>query len=112
MLGYVYHGLEHFQSVFSRQRSGLLFSAVVLSFLAAPEMIGVTSMCRFWQVDERGYYSLLHFFRSKAYGYGELLAAWQRYVLSQGVAVELQGRCVLLGDHTHVVKDVEVACPG
>ena len=75
MLGYSYHGLEHFQRVFSRQRSGLLFSAVVLSFLAAPEMIGVTSMCRFWQVDERGYYSLLHFFRSKAYGYGELLAA-------------------------------------
>jgi hypothetical protein len=35
---------------------------------------------------------LLHFFRSKAYGYGELLAAWQRYVISQGVAVELQGR--------------------
>ncbi len=105
MLGYVYHGLEHFQSVFSRQRSWLLFSAVVLSFVAAPEMIGVTSMCRFWRVDERGYYSLLHFFRSKAYGYGELLAAWQRYVISQGVAVELQGRCVLLGDHTHVVKD-------
>ena len=45
------------------------------------------------------------FFRSKAYRYAELLATWQRYVLSQGQAVELQGRCVLLGDHTHVVKD-------
>jgi hypothetical protein len=45
------------------------------------------------------------FFRSKAYRYGELLATWQRYVLSQQQAVELQGRCVLLGDHTHVVKD-------
>ena len=31
------HGLEHFQSAFSRQRSWLLFSAVVLSFLVAPE---------------------------------------------------------------------------
>jgi hypothetical protein len=105
MLGYVYHGLEHFQNAFSRHRSWLLFSAVVLSFLGAPEMIGVTSMCRFWQVDECGYHSLLHFFRSKAYGYGELLALWQRYVLRQQVAVELDGRCVLLGDHTHVVKD-------
>jgi hypothetical protein len=45
------------------------------------------------------------FFRSKAYRYGELLATWQRYVLSQQQAVELEGRCVLLGDHTHVVKD-------
>lgn len=45
------------------------------------------------------------FFRSKAYRYSELLATWQRYVLRQGQAVELEGRCVLLGDHTHVVKD-------
>ncbi len=105
MLRYVYHGLESFQSVFSRHRSWLLFAAVVLSFLAAPEMIGVTSMCRFWLGDERVYHSLLHFFRSKAYGFDELLDAWQRYVLSQEVAVKLEGRCVLLGDHTHVVKD-------
>ncbi len=37
MLGYVYHALESFQSSFSRQRPWLLFGAVVLSFLAAPE---------------------------------------------------------------------------
>ena len=34
-----------------------------------------------------------------------MYSAWQRYVLSQDVAVEINGRCVLLGDHTHVVKD-------
>jgi len=39
-----------------------LFSAVVFSFLAAPEMIGVTSMARFWLVGESGYHRLLHFF--------------------------------------------------
>ena len=62
MLRYVYHALKSFQSVFSRHRSWLLFAAVVLSFLAAPEMIGVTSMCRLWLADERGYHRLLHFF--------------------------------------------------
>lgn len=62
MLRYIYHALERFRSRFSRRRSWLLFSAVVLSFLAAPEMIGVTSMCRLWWVDERGYHRLLHFF--------------------------------------------------
>ena len=105
MLRYVYHALESFQSVFSRQRSWLLFVAVVLSFLAAPEMIGVISMGRFWLGDEQVYHRLLHFFRSKAYDCGELLNAWQRFVLSQEVTVEVEGRCVLLGDHTHVVKD-------
>ena len=62
MLRYIYHALECFRSRFSRQRSWLLFSAVVFSFLAAPEMIGVTSMCRLWWVDECGYHRLLHFF--------------------------------------------------
>jgi hypothetical protein len=62
MLQYLYQALESFRSVFSRQRSWLLFCAVVLSFLAAPEMLGVTSMCRFWLVGERGYHRLLHFF--------------------------------------------------
>ena len=96
MLSYLYHALESFQSVFSQQRVWLLFVAVVLSFLAAPEMIGVTSMCRFWRGDKRLYHSLLHFFRSKAYAYGELLDAWHRYVLSQGAMVKVAERCVLL----------------
>ena len=32
-------------------------------------------------------------------------AVQHRYVLSEGMATEVDGRCVLLGDHTHVVKD-------
>jgi hypothetical protein len=39
-----------------------LFSAVIISFMAAPELIGVSSMCRFWWSDEHGYQRLLHFF--------------------------------------------------
>jgi len=34
-----------------------------------------------------------------------LLAAWHRYVLSEQVTPQVNGRSVLLGDHTHVVKD-------
>lgn len=62
MLICVYHALACFRSAFSRRRSWLLFCAVVVSFLAAPEMIGVTSMCRFWQGHEAIYHRLLHFF--------------------------------------------------
>jgi hypothetical protein len=105
MLTYVYHALESFRSAFARQRSWLLFCAVVLSFLAAPEMIGVTSMCRFWQGNEAIYHRFLHFFRSKAYDLETLLATWQGYVWRQAVAVQVAGRVVLLGDHTLVVKD-------
>jgi hypothetical protein len=68
-------------------------------------MIGVTSMCRFWQGNEAVYHRFLHFFRSKAYDVETLLATWQGYVWRQAVAVHVAGRAVLLGDHTLVVKD-------
>ena len=35
MLTYLYHALASFRNALSRERSGLLFRAVVLSFLAA-----------------------------------------------------------------------------
>lgn len=45
------------------------------------------------------------FFRSKAFSIAALWQTWQGFVLTQRLAVEVAGRCVLLGDHTHVVKD-------
>jgi hypothetical protein len=33
-----------------------------MGFMGAGEMIGVTSLCRFWLLDEAGYNRLLHFF--------------------------------------------------
>lgn len=62
MLRYLYHALKHFRSAFSRQRSWLVFCSVVISFMAAPEMIGVTSMCRFWHGGEKDYNRLISFF--------------------------------------------------
>ena len=105
MLKFIYHALLDFRPLFSRHRSWLLFSAIILSFMATPEMIGVTSICRFWLCGESGYNSLLHAFRSKAYDYGELVMAWQRFVVRQGIAVVINGRHLVLGDHTDAVKD-------
>jgi len=45
------------------------------------------------------------FFRSKAYCDHTLLNRWNRFVLNQHQTVDVNGRCVLLGDHTYVVKD-------
>jgi len=62
MQTYIDQSLRTFRSDFSRHRSWLLFCAVVIGFIAAPEMMGITSLCRFWLVDEAGYHRLLHFF--------------------------------------------------
>jgi hypothetical protein len=105
MLNYTYQALESFKLVFSRNSTWLIFCAIVLCFMTCTQMIGVTSFCRFWLVTEAGYHSFCHFFRSKAYTYSALLDAWIRFVLKQDVAVKVSERSVLLGDHTHVVKD-------
>jgi len=44
MLPDLAHALHAFKSAFSRQRSWLLFCAIIQSFLAATEMVGVTSI--------------------------------------------------------------------
>jgi len=62
MLAYVTHSLGHFKSLFSRQRTWLIFCSVIFSFMAATEMIGVTSMCRFWLSNKQCYIRLLNFF--------------------------------------------------
>ena len=62
MLSDLYYALRSLRSEFSRERSWLLFSSVIISFLAAYEMRGVTSMCRYWLSDDRGYERLRHFF--------------------------------------------------
>ncbi len=62
MQQYISQSLESFQSVFSRSSTWLLFCAIVIGFMGAGEMIGVTSLCRFWLLDELGYYRFAPFF--------------------------------------------------
>lgn len=105
MLTYMYHALGSFRSVFSRHRTWLLFVMVVLGFIAAPQIDGVSSFCRVWSLHTPGYLALLHFFRSSAWSLPGLLHCWGAFVLSQQQTVTVDGRAVLLGDHTMTAKD-------
>ena len=105
MLAYIYHALSTFRSVFSRHRTWIIFVMIVLGFLGATEMLGISSFCRFWGLDLNGYYRLLHFFRSTAWCLDDLVHHWVAFVLSQHVAVMMASRLVVIGDHTYVAKD-------
>jgi DDE superfamily endonuclease len=105
MLAYLYHALSTFRSVFSRHRTWIIFVMIVLGFLGATEMLGISSFCRFWGLDLNGYYRLLHFFRSTAWCLDDLVQHWVAFVLSQHVAVMMASRLVVIGDHTYVAKD-------
>jgi hypothetical protein len=62
MQQYITQTLRDFRGDFLRYSSWLLFCAIVIGFMGTTEMIGVTSLCRFWMINEAGYHRLLHFF--------------------------------------------------
>ncbi len=67
MISYFFNALSFFRPVFSRCSPRLLFCMVIIGFISANEMIGVTSFCRFQGLRADGYNALLHFFRSGAW---------------------------------------------
>lgn len=105
MLAYLYQGLHTFRKAFSRHATWLTFCLVVLGFIGAAQIDGVSSFCRFWSLQTPGYLALLHFFRSSAWSLTGLLSCWGAFVLSQNQSVTVEGCAVLLGDHTMTAKD-------
>ena len=105
MIMYFFNALSFFRPVFSRNSPWLLFCMVIIGFIGANEMIGITSFCRFWGLGANGYNTLLHFFRSGAWSAAMIISQWQIFVVSQQVAVMVAERAVLAGDHTYVPKD-------
>ena len=105
MLAYIYAALRSFRGVFSHHSTWLVFSMVVLGFLGTTEINGITSFCRFWGLGESAYHTFLHFFRSSAWSLEALICQWTAIVLAQNETVSIEGRVVLLGDHTYVPKD-------
>jgi hypothetical protein len=104
-LPYLYQMLTTFRHLFSRRTPWLLFCLLIIGFIITPHLEGLTALGRFWITHDADYHRLLHFFHSNAWQLQPLIAHWSGLVLSQHVAVEVEGRKVLLGDHTAVVKD-------
>jgi hypothetical protein len=104
-LSYLSQMLFTFRPLFARHLPWTMFCAVILGFIGSHHVEALTSLCRFWHLDVTGSHQLLHFFHSSAWCLDALVAHWSHLVLAQHVAVRVQGRTVLVGDHTYVVKD-------
>jgi DDE superfamily endonuclease len=102
---YLYQMLHTFRHLFARHLPWVTFCGVILGFMGSHHLEALTSICRFWRMDETGYHRLLHFFHSCAWCLDAVVAHWSRLVVDQQVTVMVAGRAVLLGDHTYVVKD-------
>ena len=105
MIKFLYSALKSFRPVFSRHRTWLLFCMIILGFIGATEMVGVTSICRFWGLGESAFHSFLNFFRSEAYSLQVLIHHWTAFILAQRETIMVYDRVILTGDHTYVPKD-------
>ena len=105
MLQYTYQILTFFRNAFPRSSTWLMFCLAVLGFIGVHEIVGVTSFCRFWNLDAVGYHALIHFFRVSVWSLDTVIAFGGTFILSQNVAVKNNERIVLLADHTYVPKD-------
>jgi hypothetical protein len=104
-LSYLSQMLYTFRHLFARHLPWTMCCAVIRGFIGSHHVEAITSLCRFWHMDETGYHQLLHLFHSSAWGLDAVVVHWSHLVLAQHVAVVVEGRTVLLGDHTSVVKD-------
>ena len=105
MTAFVFRALGAFRPVFPRSSTWLFFCMVVLGFLCATDMIGISSFCRLFGIDQNGYLSLLHFFRSAGWSVAGLYPVWEKIIFSQANTIMAMGRAVFIGDHTYVPKD-------
>lgn len=105
MLNYLYGALYGFRKEFSHKRTWLLFTVVVIGFIGSHEMLAITSFCRFWSMDHRGYYALIHFFHSTGWDLTSLMHHWFVFTLSQKCTLVSQGYIVTFGDHTYVPRE-------
>lgn len=105
MLLYLYHVFKAVRPAFTRERAWILGCSVILGFIGCWDMAGVSSLCRFWGLNEQGYLALLHFFQATSWDHQRLMRLWTGWVLKQAVAVDEEGRLVVIADHSLVVKD-------
>jgi hypothetical protein len=89
-------GCFSFRDAFSRTRTWILFSMVILGFIGATDMTGITSFCRFWGLDKSAYYAFFNLFRSEAFSLYMLICLRTNFVLAQNGTIMVEERAVYL----------------
>jgi hypothetical protein len=90
---------------FSRRASFVWFVVVFVGFISRSDVYGVSSIIRALCLAPECYPCLLHFFHSTAWNAETLMTLWWQWLVNKKVAHRLNGRLVLIGDHTQTPKD-------
>jgi hypothetical protein len=105
MIEYLESLLLALRPAFTRKATFNWFVIAFIGFIMRSDTYGVSSIIRAVDLSPLAYYGLLHFFHSSAWNVPGLLICWWQWVFRQNMALIVNERVVLTGDHTKNVKD-------
>ena len=105
MMRYLEELLRALRPAFTRQATFGWFVVAFAGVVTRSEVYGVSSIVRALSLAPVYYPALLHFFHSSAWTAERLYRSWEGWLIEQSVVERVEGRLVLLGDHTKQPKD-------
>lgn len=105
MMGYLEELLRVLRPAFSRQATFAWFLVAFAGVVTRQDLYGVSSIIRALSLAPVYYPALLHFFHSTAWSAERLYRQWEGWLIGQPVVERVEGRIVILGDHTKQPKD-------
>lgn len=97
--------LKNLRPAFSRKATYFWFVIVFAGFVIRADTFGVSSIVRALLLMPSHYPSLINFFHSTAWDIEGLMSIWWQRLNKKNYGYMVNGRLVLVGDHTKVPKD-------
>ncbi len=105
MLHFLQQKISAFKECFSHEATYKWFVIVIAGFISRTDHFGVTSIIRGLMLSPKCYEKILNFFHSKAWDLDSVLPTWWKMVLKSNTVDEVNGKVILLADHTKVTKE-------
>jgi len=105
MMGVLDELLRALRPAFTRQATFAWFVVAFAGVVTRQDVYGVSSIIRALSLAPVYYPALLHFFHSTAWTAEQLYRQWEGWLIGQPVVERVEGRIVILGDHTKQPKD-------
>lgn len=105
MLKYIDYILKKFEGCFKRKETFIWFVTIVFGLIVRSDLRGITSIVGVLRIKADSYFSVLHFFRSKAFDLKALKNQWIKIVMENFNLKTINERIFLIGDHTKVSKE-------
>jgi hypothetical protein len=94
-----------FRPCFTRKAAFGWFAVTLVGLMLRGDHLGVTSIVRELNLNDGAYTALLHFFKSDAWYFEDILLKWVDIVKSSPYAVKESGRFILIGDGVKQAKE-------